>query len=129
MNKENTNESVKLVQLNILNVRVNLYASKLWQVPFAYLAIVSLAIANSQDQNDKYLVVLSASLLFLGGLIAIVVVWWHNKRIDMLISKVGILEDSLNLEKTMKPQFVWHYYFLVAFCMGSIIYVAYINFA
>lgn len=102
-----------ITQLKILNDRVNLYASKLWQVSFAYLGFTILAYSRLfnpiPSESIKYLTI----AIFIAGLTALVVIRIYDQRIESLIVHVSSLEEDLNLKRTMESQKVYPHYGLV----------------
>ena len=91
--EENDLESWR-IQLTELNNRSRWYSSQLWQLPFTYLAVTAIAIANLECQN-RYIVGLS----FLAAFVLGVFVSWHMKGI--LDGEKRAVEGLVEVEKKL----------------------------
>jgi len=93
-----TNDTkIKRTQLSELNIRARAYASQLWQVPFAYLAIAGVLLT----QLKSSLLPLGLLICFFGILVLthmFFVVRFHNKTVNGIIA----LEKAMGLDGDTK---------------------------
>lgn len=112
-----------IAQLSQLNNRVNIYAIKLWHIPFVYLTIVCVAISEFENMKSNLLINTIGSILVFSGCTTMAIIWIHDNRIKKLIKLVHNIETDLGLENTMISQKVFPYYFLVFLCCSSVILI------
>ncbi|OGW55626.1 MAG: hypothetical protein A2Y81_00365 [Nitrospirae bacterium RBG_13_43_8] len=88
-------------QLTELNNRSRWYSTQLWQLPFTYLAVTAIVIANLESQKT-YIVGLS----FLAAFILGIFVSWHMKGIldgeKRAVKNLQKVEEKLGLPKTVE---------------------------
>jgi len=82
------------IQLTELNNRSRWYSSQLWQLPFTYLAVTAIAIANLEGQKRCII-----GLSFLAAFVLGVFVSWHMKGI--LDGEKRAVEDLREVEKKL----------------------------
>jgi hypothetical protein len=90
-----------LRQLTELNQRGRWYSSQLWQVPFAYLGLTGLAVANATGKNSCYLPLIFWACSAFG---VCVLVHMHGMRDGERRAVVNIqeTEDALYLKRTVE---------------------------
>lgn len=97
--KPQPNEESLRVQLAELNNRSRWYSSELWQVPFAYLGLSGVVVAQVADKASKYL-----SLIFFASAVFGAFVIWHMSRLrsseQRAIKHLQETEKALNLSET-----------------------------
>ena len=90
-----------LVQLAELNNRSRWYSSQLWQVPFAYLGIAGVVLAQLSDKPKAVF----ASGLFLAAIFGCLV-YRHMSDMQDGVARAVVhlikLEETLHLEPTVK---------------------------
>ena len=96
-----TNDTkIKRTQLSELNIRARAYASQLWQVPFAYLAIAGVLLT----QLKSSLLPLGLIFICLFGILVLThmffVVRSHNKTVNKIIA----LEKAMGLDVCTKAE-------------------------
>jgi len=110
------------VQLAELNNRSRWYSSELWQVPFAYLGLSGVVIAQVADKASEYL-----SLVFLVSAVFGVFVIWHMSRLrsseQRAIKHLQETEKALNLSETAQAGKGWKI-FQVAVVVAVVAYAA-----
>ena len=117
---------VLLSQLTHLNSRVSVYVVRLWQIPFAFLAIVCVAISQFGGIEEDIYVHSIGAVLLITGIVIIRIISNHLKRVDQLIHLVHKIEVELGLDESMVRQKVYPYYCLIMVCclaIGVVIYL------
>ena len=120
MSSNSEENSIYIAQLTQLNNRVNVYAAKMWHLPFAYVAIICVSIASFKNVESKFVYIIVA-VLFSAGIACLTIIRNHKNRISQLIGFVHALEVKLNLEESMEEQKVIPYYATVVVCMLALL--------
>jgi hypothetical protein len=92
-----------------LNTRSRAYTARLWQVPFAYIGILGLVLAQWADKNPGP--GFKAIILFYGGLIGLAVLIHMTALMEAIkraVDNIKKVENSLGLEQTARYRPVWH---------------------
>jgi hypothetical protein len=116
-------KDVRLAQLAHLNNRVTVYVTRLWQMPFAFLAIVCITISQIEKMKEIFYINVVSAILVFSGISIMVMISHHLKRVDTLISNVHDIENTLLLPESMARQKIMPYYFIVAICCIAIVIV------
>lgn len=90
----------KLIQLQILNERANLYASRMWQVPFVYISSTVFALIKiDQSYIDKIFLNTGFAIF---GLLVLLIIRNIMERINLLLDNLTSIEKDLGLIKTIE---------------------------
>lgn len=90
-------------QLSQLNQRVRLYASQIWQVPFAYLGLVLLSFAGWDSLSDW----IKATIMIGMGIVGILVLIHHSGLIQAnndTVDRIEEVENALGLTVTVRKR-------------------------
>lgn len=108
MNGQASPETESLrTQLAELNVRARAYTSQLWQIPFAYIGIVGVALAQVADKGPGVL----AATFLCGGLFGTAVLIHMTAMLEgtkRAVAHILQVESGLGLEQTARYRPVWH---------------------
>jgi hypothetical protein len=95
-----TTIDIRPTQLSELNIRARAYASQLWQVPFAYLALAGVLLT----QLKSYLLPFGLLFICFFGILVLIhmffVVSFHNKTVNKIIA----LEKEMGLNGCTKAK-------------------------
>ena len=116
-------KEVSIAQLNLLNHRVVAYASRMWQLPFAYLTVLGVLFRFSISETNDMYAASAISFAVLGIAIA-VTIYSYDKRINLLIEIACDLEKQLDLKPSMVPQN--KYLYLVPVVLGVQICISFV---
>ena len=89
------------IQLVELNNRSRMYATRFWQLPFAYLGLVGIALALVVKENLKNIRPVTAVFFFLGVLVLWIMAGTY-RAIDRSVEQLLKVEEALHLHKTAK---------------------------
>jgi hypothetical protein len=89
------------IQLVELNNRSRMYATRFWQLPFAYLGLVGIALALVVKENLKDIRPVTAVFFFLGILVLWIMAGTY-RAIDRSVEQLLKVEEALHLPKTAK---------------------------
>jgi Na+-transporting methylmalonyl-CoA/oxaloacetate decarboxylase gamma subunit len=78
-----------------------MYATRFWQLPFAYLGLVGVALALVVKENLKDIRPVAAVFFFLGILVLWIMAGTY-KAIDRSVEQLLKVEEALHLPKTAK---------------------------
>lgn len=118
------NEAVKpnrnslRTQLTELNSRSRWYTSRLWQVPFAYLAITGVALSGLADKSPKLLTIaLFAAVVF--GLLVVIHCGAMLRGVQRAVDNIREVEQKLGLDETAQynPCYVYPLFGMVIFAI------------
>ena len=89
------------VQLSEANQRSRMYAQRFWQLPFAYISVVGIALAVAGESDPK-LIFLGAITLCLMGLLIFWIMIGTFRAIDKSVEVIMQTEDALGLPISVK---------------------------
>lgn len=89
------------VQLSETNQRSRMYAQRFWQLPFAYISVVGIALAVAGESDPK-LIFLGAITLCLMGLLIFWIMIGTFRAIDKSVEVIMQTEDALGLPISVK---------------------------
>ncbi|MGK7954671.1 MAG: hypothetical protein AB4063_05340 [Crocosphaera sp.] len=107
----NPNElhNAQLTQFKILHERAVLYTSRMWQLPFVYIASTGVTLVGVDENNTIHVIAVTIGFIIFG-----IFVWQIIKnimeRITMLIKDINAMERKLGLIGTFVPQKPVPYY-------------------
>ena len=91
------------IQLQELNQRSRLYASQFWQVPFAYFAIIGVALSSRK-------LIYSQPIAFVAALLGILVLWHMGvvlNNCSTAVRKLQKVEEGLHFPEKARARNVW----------------------
>lgn len=99
-----------------------MYATRFWQLPFAYLGIVGIATSWAVGKGGKDLHILSAVFFLLGVLVFWIMIGTFI-GIETSVKQLRQVEETLNLQVTAKRYRWWldlpHFLFVLAVMAGA----------
>ena len=108
--------------------RSRMYASWFWQLPFAYLGVVGIALTASADEPSKTSILGSITISIMGVLVLWIMAEIYA-AIESTITKIKIEEASLNITNTAERRsgIIMPYFVIVMVGMITNILAAYIK--
>jgi hypothetical protein len=98
--KNPTKDSLR-IQLVELNNRSRMYATRFWQLPFAYLGLVGVALALVVKENLNDIKPVAAVFFFLGILVLWIMAGTY-RAIERSVEQLLKVEEALHLPPTAK---------------------------
>lgn len=89
------------IQLSEANQRSRMYAKRFWQLPFAYVSVVGVALANAGKSYPEF-VLLGAITLCMMGLLIFWIMVGTFRAIDKSVGVIIETEDNLGLPVSVK---------------------------
>ena len=83
---EKCGQEVALSQLSHINSRISVYVTRLWQMPFAYLAIVCVSLTQFNSMKEDINIYIISAVLLAAGLTIMAMIRNHFNRVDLLIT-------------------------------------------
>ena len=96
---ETTSQDALRTQLTELNIRSRTYTAQIWQVPFAYLGILGVVVAQAAGKAPGLLAVLLGS----GALVGIAIIFHVAAMLDgsrRAVENIRKIETALGLDET-----------------------------
>ena len=104
--------NAQLTQFKILHERAVLYASRMWQVPFVYIASTAVTLVRIDENNTLNVIVVTIGFVVFG-----IFVWQIVKnimeRINKLLIDIIAMERKLGVTVTVVPQKPTPYYAII----------------
>jgi len=103
---KNLNNEALCVQLSEANQRSRMYAQRFWQLPFAYISVVGIALANAGNSAPVFIWLGALTLCIMGLLIFwIMIGTFHaiGKSVDIIIQTESILGLQNSVKKHHLP--------------------------
>lgn len=112
----------KLAQFRILHDRTVLYTSRMWQLPFIYIASTGVTLVKSDGSSPVALVAVTIGFSLFGVLV-LRIIQNFMERVSLLIQDIGTMEKELGLMVTVVPQKPMPYYLITCIGLGMNFYV------
>ncbi len=125
---EKCGQEVALSQLSHINSRISVYVTRLWQMPFAYLAIVCVSLTQFNSMKEDINIYIISAVLLAAGLTIMAMIRNHFNRVDLLITLAHSLESSVGLEESLEKQKLIPYYCLMSICCIAICVSTYFHY-
>jgi hypothetical protein len=90
------------IQLSELNQRSRMYATQMWQVPFAYLGVVGIMLALTNKSLTHLTTQMVAFVLFLIGIIVLWFMLGIFKAIGKSVGHIKRTEHTLGIKQTVE---------------------------
>lgn len=97
----NSKEEILKTQLCEVNQRSRMYAQRFWQLPFAYLGVVGIALAAASEGDPKH-IRLGAIALCIMGILVFWIMIGTFRAIDRSVGVIQQMEKKLGLQISVK---------------------------
>jgi TRAP-type C4-dicarboxylate transport system permease small subunit len=92
------------IQLGEANQRSRMYAQRFWQLPFAYISVVGIALAGA-GKSDPQFILLGPITLCLMGLIILCIMFGTFRAIKKSVEVIERTEEALELPISVKKHY------------------------
>ena len=119
----------KRVQLEVLQMRIGLHGSRMWQLPLSYLGLAAISLNVLSTEKEVFPGWVIFALLFLLGLLMTWALYGAHRRYQQTVDDANELETELQLKTYTHCDFyhTYPYYGLMLFgtfcCLGASVYL------
>lgn len=113
--EHNLKHEAELTQFKILHERAVLYTSRIWQVPFLYIASTGVTLVKADKSSQVSLIAVTIGFA-LFGLLVLWIIRNILDRVNLLIQNIATIEENFSLAVTVVPQKPIPYYAIT--CIG-----------
>lgn len=107
----------KRVQLEMLQVRIGLHGSRMWQLPLSYLGLAAITLNSLAEKEQVFPAWIVFALLTVLGIIMTWALYGAHRRYQQTVDDVNELEAELHLKEYARcdPYHTHPYYGLMIF--------------